>query len=229
MLTIFSLVFRSAALVLGAAAVTALGLALNAQPAFAVSVTVAQWHMNEKSGSVMTDSAGNNNGTLHSVTVGQPGSRGTAYEFNGNSSYVTVPSVPALNPGSRNVRVTIRVNTTSTPATPDFDLIRKGYYYSSSGGEWKVEYQPSGQATCGFKGSTGYAELTAGPSVADGAWHTITCVKTASYIRLMVDGTRFTQTAALGSITNSDAVVLGAYPGAEFFPGRLDEAVISYG
>jgi hypothetical protein len=210
-------------------AMTALGVALGAHPASAASVTVAQWHMDETSGSVMADSVGANHGTLHSVAVGRPGFAGTAYEFNGRSSYVSVPSNANLNPGSRNVTVTIRMNTTRRPTgTGDFDLIRKGYY-SSAGGEWKVEYQPSGKATCGFKGSRGYAELTAGPSVSNGAWHTITCAKTASLVRLTVDGASFTKNAAVGSISNSNPVIVGAYPGAEFFPGRLDEAVIAYG
>ena len=73
-----------------------------------------------------------------------------------------------------------------------------------------MEYQPSGQISCGFKGSGGYAELIAGPRVNDGQWHTVRCVKTSSSIQVVVDGQTFSKTATLGSIANSASVVIGA-------------------
>src|SRR5205085_619713 len=62
--------------------------------------TVALWHMDETSGTVMYDSVGTHNGTLHSIQLGLPGFSGKSYGFNGTSSSVTVPSAPDLNPGS---------------------------------------------------------------------------------------------------------------------------------
>src|SRR5207245_951252 len=47
----------------------------------------ALWHMDETSGTVMYDAVGNHTGTLHSVAVGQSGYLGTAFGFNGSSSY----------------------------------------------------------------------------------------------------------------------------------------------
>ena len=118
--------------------------------------------MDETSGTTMHDAVGSHTGTLHSVALGQPGFLGTAFGFNGSSSYVSVPTQADLNPGSADITVTIHLKTTSAPATPDWDIIRKGHY-TTSGGECKMEYQPSGQASCGFKGSSGYSELIAGP------------------------------------------------------------------
>ena len=92
-----------------------------------------------------------------------------------------------------------------------------------------MEYQPSGQASCGFKGSTGYAEMTAGPRINDGRWHTVQCVKTSSAINVVVDGQRSSKSASLGTIANSDSVAIGARPGSEFFRGSLDEASIQVG
>src|SRR5439155_1502445 len=132
------------------------------------------------------------------------------------------------NPGSNDITITIHLKTTSAPASPDWDLSRKGLY-TTSGGEFKMEYQPSGQASCGFKGSSGYSELIAGPSLKDGRWHTVQCVKTSSAIKVVVDGQTFTQAANVGSIANSEAVVIGARPGSEFFQGSLDEASIKIG
>ena len=92
-----------------------------------------------------------------------------------------------------------------------------------------MEYQPSGQASCGFKGSSGYSELIAGPALNNGQWHTVRCVKTSSAIQLIVDGQTFSQAADIGSISNTASVVIGARPGSEFFNGSLDEASIQIG
>lgn len=188
---------------------------------------VALWHMDETSGTVMSDSARTHTGTVHSVQLGLPGFSGTAFGFSG-AGYVSVPSAADLNPGSADLTVTIRLKTTSVPATPDWDLIRKGFY-TTAGGEFKMEYQPSGQASCGFKGSVMYSELIAGPALNNGAWHTVQCVKTATAIKLVVDGVTFSKAGGVGSISNTEQIPIGARPGSEFFRGSLDEASIQIG
>ena len=207
--------------------VVCLIVAITPQSALAAT-TVARWHMNEKSGTVMHDSVGNHNGILHAVRVGVPGFRGTAYWFNGSSSYVSVPSASDLNPGYAKVTITIHLKTTRRPRLHDWDLIRKGHWFNRRG-EWKVEYHPSGQASCGFKGSRGHARVEAGPSLADNRWHTIRCVKTSSAVQLTVDGVTYSKAARVGSISNLAPVEIGAWPGAEFFKGSLDEASIAIG
>jgi hypothetical protein len=190
---------------------------------------VALWHMDEPAGStVMRDSVGTHNGTLQNVQPGQPGGfSGLAYKFAG-SSQVLVPNAADLNAGAAKLTVTIHMKATAVPATPDWDLIRKGVF-TSAGGEFKVEYQPSGQATCGFNTSTNYAELTAGPALNNGQWHTVQCVKTSTGIQLVVDGQTFSKAASLGTISNTVQVVVGAHPNSEFFQGLLDEASIQIG
>jgi hypothetical protein len=190
---------------------------------------VALWHMDETSGTVMVDATGNgDNGAIHSTTLGLPGFTGTAYGFNGSSSYVSVASASDLNPGSSNLTMTIHVKTTSTPATPDWDLFRKGLY-TTTGGEYKMEYQPSGQASCGFKGSSNYGELIAGRAINDGQWHTVQCVKTSTAIKVVIDGVAFSKTVTIGSTANTDSVPIGARPGSEYFKGSLDEASLQIG
>jgi len=194
------------------------------------SSVVALWHMDETTGTTMKDSAGQNDGTLtNSVRLGQPGFSGLAYGFDGSSSYASVPSAASMNPGSANFSFTIALQTTGTPppAPEDWDLIRKGDI-TTPGGEYKMEFQSTGQASCGFKGSR-YAELVAGPALNDGHWHTITCVKTPSDIELIVDGQTFATTASVGSISNSAPVVIGSHPGADWYQGSLDEATIPIG
>jgi len=178
----------------------------------------------------MYDSIGNHTGTLRSVQTGLPGFLGSGYGFNGSSSYVSVPTAGDLNPGSADITITIHFKTTGTPPPPpaDWDLIRKGLY-TTTGGEYKMEFQQSGQASCGFKGSAAYAELITGPNLIDGQWHTIQCVKTASAIKVIVDGQTFSKAASVGSIANTTPVVIGARPGSDWTQGTLDEASIQIG
>ena len=96
-------------------------------------------------------------------------------------------------------------------------------------GDYKIEYQPTGQASCGFLGSAGSAEIIAGPALNDGRWHTVQCVKTATSIRLVVDGQTFSKRARIGSISNHAPLVIGSRPGSEFFVGSLDEAYVQVG
>jgi hypothetical protein len=186
--------------------------------------------MDETTGSTMHDVIGHHNGTAYHVQTGLPGLAGHAFGFNGSSSYASVPSAASLDPGSAPVTITIHLQTTGTPPAPpaDWDVIRKGLY-TSSGAEYKMEFQQSGQASCGFEGSAGYSELIAGPKINDGQWHTVQCVKSSSAIGVVVDGASYTQTAAIGSISNSAPVVIGARPGSDWYRGTLDEASIQLG
>jgi hypothetical protein len=191
-------------------------------------VLVANWHMDETSGNVMVDSAGGHNGTIFGVQLGVPGFGGSAYGF--MRGLVSVPSARALSPGRKKLTLTIHLNTTLAPARPDWDLMRKGVF-GSGVGNYKVEFQPGGRASCGFLGSRGKdAELTAGPALNDGRWHTVQCVKTTKQIRLIVDGRRFIKRVRVGSISNGDPLIIGARDsGSEFFRGALDEASVVVG
>jgi len=199
-------------------------------PVRALPGVVALWHMDETSGTTMFDSVGSHNGVLHSTQIGLPGFAGSAYGFNGSSSYVDAPSTADLNPGSNNITFTIHFKSSGTAPPPpaDWDLFRKGLY-TTRGGEWKMEFQQTGQASCGFKGTGGYAELVAGPAINDGQWHTISCVKTSTAIEVVVDGQVFSKAANVGSITNSTDVAIGARPGSDWYQGQLDEASIQIG
>ena len=207
----------------GAALACSAALLLGVGPASATAGPVALWHMDETSGSVMHDANGSHSGSLHSVQLGQSGYEGTAYGFTGSSS-VSVASASDLNAGSRDITVTIHLKATSVPKKPDWDLIRKGKA-DTSGGEWKMEYQPSGQASCGFKGKTS-ASLTKGPALNNGKWHTVQCVKTSSSIKLIVDGQTYSKSVSIGSISNTAPILIGTHGSSEFFKGALDEASI---
>ena len=179
--------------VLSASMVVASVLVLvGAPPAFAAS-RVAWWHMNAATGPMIDASGHGNDGTLEDIRRVSPGydGKGRAYRFNGTSSRVIVGSDASLNPGPRNITLTVHVKTgvQPPPSIGDYDLLRKG------SGIYKMEIMGSGQASCRFQGSTGSVSIEAGPNVADGRWHAITCRKTPSRIRLTVDGASWSGSA----------------------------------
>ena len=197
----------------------------------------ALWHLDETSGSSASDAVGGHTGVIHNVTLGVPGFAGTAFRFNGKSSYVDVPTDPALNPGTAPIRFTVHVRYTVTPpkgSTTDYDILRKGTS-SDSAQFYKVEIRPDNRAVCRFVGSKTTKSgilIHTGPTLNDGRWHTITCAKTATSISLVVDGKTFTKSGTVGSISNTGPLTLGAKPGksfSDFYNGDLDEVSVSIG
>ncbi|MGH2630932.1 MAG: LamG-like jellyroll fold domain-containing protein [Actinomycetota bacterium] len=192
------------------------------------ATTVALWHMNESSGPMVDSSSFGNDGTLSNVTRVSGSFNGSkAYSFNGSSSKVTVSNDASLNPGSQNVTITVHVKFSQVPSASiiDYDLVRK----QSGAGTYKVEILRTGKAFCKFRGTSRNVAITAGPNLADNAWHTIVCTKTSSSVRLTVDGTSFVKNGSVGSITNAKAVFLGSKGGADWYKGLMDEVSIVFG
>ena len=179
------------------------------------------WHMDETSGGTMTDSAGSHPGTLHSVTLGEPGVSGKAYGF--KKSYVAIPNARDLNAYNRDVHIAFSMKTTTVPAVPDYDLFRKGEAKATPNYEYKVEMQPDGSVTCYFKGTLGSVTATSRPGLQDGQWHDIRCEKTSSSVMLTVDGVKTTKTRTIGSIYNDLDMIVGAYPNGDYYEGLMDE------
>lgn len=212
---------------LAATLISAVTLVAVPSPAQAAT-TVGLWHMDEGSGTTMIDSSGNgNNGTLKNVTFTSPGFDGTggAYVFNGSTSTVVVPNSASLNPGTQDITITAHVRFTVLPPQLDYDVVRK----KGQQRMYRLEIWETGQAFCGFKGSTASKSLKKGPNLADGLWHTITCKKTANQISLTVDGVTWSFTRTIGSISNTANLLLGHKIGGDFYDGTLDEVSIQFG
>jgi concanavalin A-like lectin/glucanase superfamily protein len=212
-------------------------LALGSSAAGATSPTVALWHLDETSGASASDAVGGHTGAIHNVTQGVPGFAGSAFRFDGKSSYVDVPSDPALNPGSAPIQFTVHIRYTVTPpngSTTDYDILRKGTS-SDSAQFYKVEIRPDNRAVCRFVGSKTSKSgilIHTGPTLNDGRWHTISCTKANTSISLVVDGKTFTKSGTVGSISNTGPLTLGAKPGkpfSDFYNGDLDEVSVSIG
>ncbi len=193
----------------------------------------ADWHMDEAS-SQMVDASGygNHSSDVVDVTMGLSGVAGSAYGFNGSTSYVRVPESDALDPFGQDIKLGAWVML-STPILDDsYDIIRKGLA-STPGGDYKMEIKnvgstdSVGKLLCLFKGSQGSAQKIARPNVANGAWHRVECTKTNKSVVARVDGRAFAKTATVGSIASASDVLLGSkVPGDDVLHGLMDEASI---
>jgi hypothetical protein len=206
-------------------------VALQTAPAQAAT-TAGLWHMDETSGITAIDASGNgNDGAYTDITYVSPGFDGSggAYSFNGTSSKVLVPDASSLDPGTQDVSITVHVKFTVVPpaSVGDYDLVRKG-----TSNYYKVEIAGTGKARCQFHGTSNGAGLVLGSNLADGAWHTIVCTKTATSITGVVDGTiTKTKTVTIGSISNAVALSLGGKSKGsdDLYRGVMDEVSVTIG
>jgi hypothetical protein len=214
-------------LVSTSAAVGALAAALVVVPG-ASAATVALWHMDETSGKTMHDSVGTNNGTLSGVTLGQPGFAGAAYGFPGRPAIASVSSGASLNPGAASFSATVHIKTSVVTRDDSADVMRKGLS-TNSATLWKMELRPSStrsteRVRCYFHGTSGVVSLYGPKNVADGAWHTVTCAKTATSVSVTQDGVTRTKRGTVGSISNSAPLTIGAKAANDdAYTGLVDE------
>lgn len=208
----------------------ALAICSTAAPVQASGTKVALWQMSETIGNTMFDSGAppQNNGTIHNVTLGVRGINGTlGYGF--SRGYVSVPSDSSLNPRRARLRVTIHANVSSLPTSGDLDVIRKG---DSPGLQYKMEILQSGLLSCGFRGSRGSSSVSSSiPVLPNTGYHRLRCIKTRHYIKAVVDDSVTSHHSHIGSIHNSEPVVIGAHGAGDydFYKGSLDKAKIRVG
>jgi hypothetical protein len=135
--------------------------------------------------------------------------------------------------GAADISFTAALRFTQIPNSTvgDYDIVR-----GAPTGKWKLEIVrrkngTQAKANCHFAGTNGGTQLAAGPSLADGAWHTVTCAKTTSSIALTVDGKTYTKSFSAGSIdtTGKEIALGGQAVGADQFAGDLDYVQIAVG
>lgn len=175
-------------------------------PAAAQAQVIADWQMNEDGphATVMADSSGNGlDGDVggHVVTGETTPDGGRAYRFQGDwrivddTRLVTVPdsATPGvddtrLDPGTGTYAVTIRFKTGAL----DPNIIQKGQA-NQTGGYWKLALQ-HGWPRCHFRDASGTTRAIGFVNdsrpqamVADNAWHTLRCERTATGVKLTID------------------------------------------
>lgn len=92
-----------------------------------------------------------------------------------------------------------------------------------------MEIYGTRQEYCYFQGSNNRLTIKAGPDLSDGRWHTIACKKTSTGITLSVDGSSFSKSGNVGSISHGGPLILGGKPNAsgDWYDGVMDEVSIS--
>lgn len=208
-------------------------------PAAAHAKLVADWAMDEPANATtMVDSSPEaNNGSITSVVTGRPGLvSGFAYDFNGTTSFVSVPDDPTLDPEAANITLeaTVKVAVTTMP-DDSMDLVRKGVT-TTTGGDWKMEIKRAsdptvGKLLCVFKDRNRVVvQRNANVDIVDGQQHTVKCIKTATQVKAVVDARTFTTTKSVGSISNDQPVVLGSkVAGDDVLQGTLDQVRLNIG
>lgn len=222
-------------------AVTA-ALALPAAAPAGGATLVANWPMNEQSGSVMQDVSGNGlHGTIGSlIELGEATPDGSkAYRFRNaggvtHDRLVLIPDDPRIDPGDGTFKVTWRLKTGHTHP----NISQKGQA-GTRGGMYKFVLS-EGWPRCHFEGANG-SRLAVGfigstnpaTTVTDGKWHTVSCEKTPTGVSVTIDGITKTAKGKLGNIDNHYPMTLGGkwacdgdVVGCDYFPGVIDWVTI---
>jgi hypothetical protein len=200
---------------------------LMASPAWAVLLhKAADWRMNEISGKMIDSSGNNNNGTPTDVLR-----TGSTYIFNGSTSRVAVPDNNSLDPFGKDITLRASVKVTGAALDDDsYDIVRKGYS-TTPGGDYKMEILRSssdptvGRLHCLFRGNRGKEGEMVMSDIVDGNWHTLACIKRSTKVVAKVDGKASPSIGSVGSIANSEKVMVGAKaanPLDDMFEGKMN-------
>lgn len=222
------------------AATLATGSALLPAPARANGYPVAFWRMNEERGATrMLDSSGNGLHGMIGDEVGTGLSLGEdiGYRFDRvepdtpparPGHLVVVPDDPALDPGTNDFAVTVRLRTTNKFG----NIIQKGQA-TVAGGNFKLQI-PSGRVECTFRGPRGYLEAVAPYSINDGEWHVVQCLRSQDGVALHIDDRQVAHRDGwTGEIANAWPVTIGGKlecdqveVGCDYYAGDLDFIMI---
>jgi hypothetical protein len=215
-------------------AVLALTVAATASPAAAAATqTLARWNMNEPVGStVLVDSGPHGikgtigsgvtlNGSAHTFPYVQGGDGGLVAP-----QHLDLVKSPLLNPGTRDYAITIALKFTLALGNP----LQKGQS-GTKGGYFKIQLDNGGgRILCSFVSPTGSGSVWSLVTINDGAWHVVTCTRTATQVSVTVDGKiSGTVVRTTGSISNTWPVSIGGKSMCDqhtifcdYFTGQID-------
>ena len=193
------------------------------------AATILLLHMDESSGSVVSDATSfNSHGTATGTTI-TFGHIGNARSFNGTSDFIQGPS-PNLNFTGQSFTLEAWIKTSSTAGQAIFTA-----HNTSTGTYGNVELSVTGGTGNGLLdmningGQGAPAVNTLGHKINDGKWHHVAGVRAGAAITLYVDGRFDYIKLVLQEPRISTIYRVGqSYPGS-FFSGVIDEIRISTG
>jgi fibronectin type 3 domain-containing protein len=183
---------------------------------------VAAYSFDAGSGTTAVDSSGNGNtGTLSNATWATSGKYGSALSFNGTNAWVTVNSSSSL-ALTTGMTVEAWVNPTTLGSA-----YRTVVFREQPGNEVYSLYanQSNPQAPLGEVYVSGYKDASASTGLAAGTWAHLAETYDGSSVRLYVNGTLISTTAAPGSLASSSLPLRigGNNIWGEYFSGLIDE------
>lgn len=185
------------------------------------------WRLNETAGGTATDASGRgHHGQLSPGPQWTAGRFGNGLRFDGVDDMVTVPDAPGLRPTSA-FTLAFWVNKTSEPA--DFSrILGKGGVLTRNFGVWDVA-GPSGLIMLQFQTAGGeYRTLTSARQLVSGQWYHVACTWDGGTGRIYINGVLDRAGSMAGPpATSAEPVTLGYAGYHTYFPGRLDEVLIS--
>jgi hypothetical protein len=139
------------------------------------------------------------------------------------------PDGPGLDPRLQPFFFRLSLKVTRPEARGSSNLIQKGGFHQV-GGQYKLQMD-NGVPSCVVRGGAGRLKAHARRSIADGAWHSLTCARTAAGITLSVDGHVVKTTRGhTGIIINHAPFRVGGHnlrPPSDQYHGDLDNVVLS--
>ncbi|MEJ2705667.1 MAG: LamG domain-containing protein [Sedimentisphaerales bacterium] len=190
----------------------------------ASAALIAQWTLDEGSGTIATDVTGNgHDGTLEGDPQWVAGYFGGALQFAGSPDRVVVPYSPELNPEDAfTVSVWANVEPGSTgyrsPITSRDDAPQRGYIiYASSGDTWQF-----------WIGNGSGWTNAAGPAVEFGEWTHVAGTYAPGDMKLYIDGVQAAEAAGTISLNTQQYLSIGAGrtdtpAGDYFYVGMVDD------
>jgi hypothetical protein len=199
----------------------------------AVAGPVARWAFDEGSGTVAGDSTGNGNaGTLVNGPTWTAGRINQALSFDGVNDYVTIPDSPALDAFPFTIAVWMKTSTTSGVR----GIVNK--YVASSSNGYNVFMNGGNLCAWYYRDGSNYVYDGGGCTLStaglnDNRWHLVVYAVDAAGGRLYVDAVLKASlgwTGVSGAPTTTQPVHIAHYPGAfggaEYLPGALDDVRI---
>jgi hypothetical protein len=180
------------------------------------------------SSSVSDVSGQGNNGKVvtayNGAVTAVAGSGGTAADFPGKCSAEPCPNAliqisddGSLDPGTADFEWGARILLKASETDDGENVVQKGTW-GQAGGQWKLQVDKTGgRPSCVVSGTVPSSGkdlrvvLKSTVGVADGAWHQVTCRRTAAGVTIVVDG-QAAGSAAMARVTlaSSAPVTIGA-------------------
>ncbi len=175
------------------------------------------------------DSVGGNNGTLQGGTVLTAGVKGvsnTAYAFDGDGDYISVPDDASLNPSSE-ISISVWIN--SGAANSSKRVMSK--YYDGSMRDWDLHVDTDGTFRIQYSISNSHRGVDSNYIVNGGGWYHLVSTYTSGTQKMYVNGVEKSGGTNTGSLDNSNAsLFIGAVNSAgvasSYFTGSIDNARI---